>query len=158
MTSKRWVVLCSTIGVLLVASASLALTRAQATSVLRPAKPQPVPKMASVSAEALQEEPSARIAPLAEHASSLSRAAATSSATPFRPTFYATQDTFVQHGSASTNYGSADYLRSGRDLTPDEFQTLVQFDVSELPDNALVVSATLALYSPSAATARPPPP
>ncbi len=68
-------------------------------------------------------------------------------------TFWAQKDTFVRQNQATTNYGTLAYLRAGTNLQPyDVYQTLVQFDISALPANAVIVTATLELYSPVTST------
>ena len=65
----------------------------------------------------------------------------------------AIQDSYVRETAPGSNFGSATLLKSGRSLSPaDEYHTLIQFDLSELPANAVIVTATLELYSPLTTT------
>ena len=65
----------------------------------------------------------------------------------------AVQDSYVRQTAPGSNFGSATLLKSGRSLSPaDEYHTLIQFDLSELPANAVIVTATLELYSPLTTT------
>lgn len=58
-------------------------------------------------------------------------------------------DTFMSSGNATTNYGSANYLSIGHDAAPAGLgvaRTLIKFDLSGIPPNERVVSATLSLW------------
>jgi hypothetical protein len=65
-------------------------------------------------------------------------------------TFYATQDTYVNSGSLGTNYGSAPSLLverySGGMLTFNKY-SLIDFDLSDIPANAVIDNAVLQVYS-----------
>ncbi len=68
-------------------------------------------------------------------------------------TFQAQQDSYVRQTAPDTNNGTATYLRVGRILMPaDAYQTLIQFDISSLPANAVIVTATLEMYTPISST------
>ncbi|CAG0937568.1 tRNA3(Ser)-specific nuclease WapA [Thermoflexales bacterium] len=68
-------------------------------------------------------------------------------------TFMAQADAHVRQNSPTTNYSATTYLRTGRVLAPsDAYQTLVQFDISSLPANATIVTATLEMYAPVSST------
>ena len=69
----------------------------------------------------------------------------------FTRTIYAGSDSFVCRSSPDTNYGDQGYLRVGRLLSPsDNCQALLSFDVSQLPGNADILTATLELYGDTA--------
>ncbi len=124
MTAKRWIVLCIVAGIILMASASLALAEAQTGPLLQPSEP-PYP----------------------------GEATAANSSTDFQMTFSADKDSFVRQDTPDTNYGDETFLRAGVNMMPaDQYQTLLQFDVSDLPDNAHIVSATLKLYATGSAS------
>lgn len=68
-------------------------------------------------------------------------------------TFMAQADAHVRQNSPTVNYSSTTYLRTGRILAPsDAYQTLIQYDISSLPANAVIVTATLEVYSPVSST------
>lgn len=62
-------------------------------------------------------------------------------------TFYATADSYVSQSAPNDNYGNLSYFYVRRDAEGDEDHALIAFDTSTLPDNIVVVSATLRLYS-----------
>jgi len=65
----------------------------------------------------------------------------------YQETFYAEADTWVDETAPTLNYGSGSYLRIGHTAGGDYYQTLVRFDLAELPEHAIVTAATLELYS-----------
>ncbi|CAG1771628.1 hypothetical protein BAC2_01842, partial [uncultured bacterium] len=68
-------------------------------------------------------------------------------------TFMAQADAHVRQNSPTVNYSNTTYLRTGRVLAPsDAYQTLIQYDISALPANATIVTATLELYAPVSST------
>lgn len=68
-------------------------------------------------------------------------------------TFMAQADAHVRQNSPTVNYSNTTYLRTGRILAPsDAYQTLLQYDISSLPANAVIVTATLELYAPVSST------
>ncbi len=64
----------------------------------------------------------------------------------FTRTFYVQHDTWIDEANPTANYGADTYLRVGRTSAGDDTQTLLWFDVSELPSNAVVLGATLEMY------------
>ncbi len=60
-------------------------------------------------------------------------------------TFSAIQDTFVSKAYPTTNYGSIQSMSVGWSSSGNDFRILLDFDLSSLPANALVSSATLTL-------------
>ena len=60
-------------------------------------------------------------------------------------TFTVQQDVYVDEGHPDTNQDGSSYVWVGRTDTGDEQRALVEFDVSALPDDVEVVSATLEL-------------
>ena len=68
----------------------------------------------------------------------------------FQTTLFATADTYVSSATPNTNYGTAADLQvslSGTIPTAVFKRTLLAFDLSELPANAEILTATLRLYS-----------
>ncbi len=66
----------------------------------------------------------------------------------FTQTIYGGSDSFVCARSPDTNYGDENYLRVGRLISPPEdCEILLRFDLTSLPDNADVLTATLELYA-----------
>lgn len=76
--------------------------------------------------------------------SALQGVCAASAIPTYTAIFTATQDAYVRSGMPSSNYGMADLYVGA--MSGDKRRTLVQFDLSALPSNAVVVSATLELY------------
>lgn len=64
----------------------------------------------------------------------------------FTQTFYVQHDTWIDEANPTTQHGSDQYLRVGRTSLGDDSQTLLWFDVSGLPANAVILDATLAMY------------
>jgi len=63
------------------------------------------------------------------------------------------KDAFVRQTAPTTNYSNTAYLRAGRVLMPsEEYQVLAQFDISSLPANAVILTATLEMYTPVSST------
>jgi hypothetical protein len=74
-------------------------------------------------------------------------------ANTLQATFIAQADAHVRQNAATTNYSATTYLRTGRILMPsDAYETLVQFNISSLPANAVILTATLEMYSPVSST------
>ncbi len=69
-------------------------------------------------------------------------AQATASTRNFTVTVYTTKDTWVNEGSPTVGYSATTSLHVGRSGTTD-YLGLLGFDISELPENAVVVSARL---------------
>jgi hypothetical protein len=64
-------------------------------------------------------------------------------------TFQATKDTYISDGSPGSNYGNSGALFLGKEsMFGDRFDGLLHFDISTIPANAEIVSATLELYHP----------
>ncbi|MCJ7548876.1 MAG: DNRLRE domain-containing protein, partial [Anaerolineae bacterium] len=86
------------------------------------------------------------VTPLAEP-SSLNVAA--SDAREFTAFFLASKDTFVDSATPTTNYGNASSLMVYLGPLPnsDRARTLLHFNVTGLPENAVVLTATLELHS-----------
>lgn len=62
-------------------------------------------------------------------------------------TLTATQDTYTNTEFPTTNYGSDTTMRSGTTVSPQHHQRLfVEFDLSGIPSNAVIHSATLSLH------------
>ena len=59
----------------------------------------------------------------------------------------AQKDSYVDQSNPSANYGSSSALYVSRNSGGDERHTLLYFDTGSLPDNIVVTSATLELYS-----------
>jgi len=59
------------------------------------------------------------------------------------------QDTFIASKSATTNYGTDVGVRIGEsnNSTNDLYRTLIKFDLSSIPANATITSATLSLWT-----------
>ncbi len=64
-----------------------------------------------------------------------------------KETLIATQDTWVDESRPLTNYGSSSALNVSRTALGDDWHTLVEFDLSGLPENAAMTRATLRMYS-----------
>ncbi len=74
-------------------------------------------------------------------------------ANTLQTTFMAQADAHVRQNAPTVNYSATTYLRTGRILAPsDAYQTLIHYDLSSLPANAVIVTATLELYSPVSST------
>jgi len=74
-------------------------------------------------------------------------------ANTLQTTFTAQADAHVRQNAPTVNYSATTYLRTGRILAPsDAYQTLIQYDLSSLPANAVIVTATLELYAPISST------
>ncbi len=63
----------------------------------------------------------------------------------FKTVFIATADTYVASASPTTNYGSLTSFRIGRPSLTDTDYGLIRFDLSTLPPNAVILTATLEL-------------
>ena len=80
-------------------------------------------------------------------------APAAAEASALKAVLPAAKDSYVRQTAPGSNFGNATLLKSGRSLSPaDEYHTLIQFDLSGLPANAVIVTATLELYSPLTTT------
>ena len=65
----------------------------------------------------------------------------------FSATYSAAQDTFVDEiYSGAVNGGQVDVVMRNVNLASGELSTLIEFDVSDIPARATIVSATLGLY------------
>lgn len=55
-------------------------------------------------------------------------------------------DTYINANAVSTNFGTASVISVGEDSTTvDRYRTLIKFDLSNIPVNARIISATLSL-------------
>jgi len=73
--------------------------------------------------------------------------------TAFRSTLIATMDSYVNSASPDSNYGALDDLRAGRFLAVPSggfYRSFVAFNLSSLPADAIIMTATLELYQTSA--------
>jgi hypothetical protein len=73
-------------------------------------------------------------------------------ANTFETLINTSKDAFVRQAAPTTNYSNTTYLRAGRILGTDEYQVLTQFDISALPANAAILTATLEMYTPVSST------
>jgi hypothetical protein len=73
---------------------------------------------------------------------------------PFQGALVPTKDSYVWSGSAGSNYGSGAFLRVGYvsgGPTAGDYSSLLAFDFSALPADAVILTATLELYQSSSA-------
>jgi hypothetical protein len=64
-----------------------------------------------------------------------------------QPNATAGQDTYMYLGNATKNYGTGLYVATGKGSSATYvYRTLIKFDLSSIPSNATVSSATLSLY------------
>lgn len=54
-------------------------------------------------------------------------------------------DAYILNTSATTNFGTAGSLNSGRDGSGNIYRSLIKFDLSSIPSSEVVISATLGL-------------
>lgn len=75
-------------------------------------------------------------------------AACTAEQTSFRSIFIATKDSYVKSSTPATNYGGEDSVTVGSVTLPSpaESRALMAFDLSALPADAVILTATLELY------------
>lgn len=68
--------------------------------------------------------------------------------TSFRSTFNAVKDSYVKSSTPGSNYGAEDSITVGSVTLPSaaEFRALAAFDLSTLPADAVILTATLELY------------
>ncbi|MDY7077725.1 MAG: DNRLRE domain-containing protein [Chloroflexota bacterium] len=71
----------------------------------------------------------------------------TSGERTFTRTFLASKDTYIDEENPTTNYGLDPTLWVRMTSSPDHRRTLLYFDVQGLPENAVVLTATLELYN-----------
>jgi hypothetical protein len=74
---------------------------------------------------------------------------------PFRTVITPSRDSYVHSGSAATNYGTSPSLRVGYISAGPfvgSYLTLAAFDLSALPADAVILTATLELYETASAT------
>lgn len=65
-------------------------------------------------------------------------------------TFNPTHDSYIRSGSSGSNYGSGNTFAVGyRSATADIARAVMKFDLSSIPSNATIDSATLAIYAAS---------
>lgn len=62
----------------------------------------------------------------------------------------ASKDTFLSSSNPGTNYGNLNLLRLGWNSTYGAMRTVIQFDLSSIPQNAFINSAQLRIYQTSA--------
>ena len=69
-------------------------------------------------------------------------------------TIYPSDDTYVYAYDANGNYGSSSTLQVGRYNGDDQYERIayLKFNLSSIPDGAVIVSATLKLYDSSTAS------
>jgi len=68
-------------------------------------------------------------------------------------TFTPAQDALIFEGDPGKHYGAYNWLRVGRSPASESYYILIQFDLSSLPPDAQVVSASLKLHPPYNLTA-----
>lgn len=87
----------------------------------------------------------------AAEAPALCSSRSTDEETSYEAVLTASKDSYVNSTSADTNYGKSTSLRVGHVIVPvtTNYRSLVAFNLSALPSDAVILSATLQLYQTS---------